>query len=66
MVTDRAAYVVGVKVRPTHADAGSLLAKAEVAARKYGRPARPVLTGALIGREVKTYAEEHGVTVYEY
>ncbi len=66
VVTDRAAYVVEVKVRPTHADVGSLLAKAEVVARKYGRPARPILTGALIGREVRTYAEEHGVTIYEY
>jgi len=54
--TDRHVYVVEVKTRPKIADVGALLAKCDVVQQKLGKPAIPVLTGAIIGRELETYA----------
>ncbi|MGC8583845.1 MAG: hypothetical protein ACP5MH_08955, partial [Thermoproteus sp.] len=64
--TDKRIFVVEVKVRPRIEDVGALLAKAEVVASKANKPVVPVLTGALVGREVEAYARGKGVLVYVY
>jgi len=64
--TDRHVYVVEVKTRPKIADVGALLAKCDVAQQKLGKPAIPVLTGVMIGREVETYARGKGVTIMKF
>ncbi len=64
--TDRHVYVVEVKTRPKIADVGALLAKCDVAQQKLGKPAIPVLTGVIIGRELETYARGKGVTIMKF
>jgi hypothetical protein len=64
--TDRHVYVVEVKTRPKIADVGALLAKCDVAQQKLGKPAIPVLTGVMIGREVETYARGKGVRIMKF
>lgn len=64
--TDRHVYVVEVKMRPKIADVGALLAKCDVAQQKLGKPAIPILTGVMIGREVETYARGKGVTIMKF
>ncbi|OYT28565.1 MAG: hypothetical protein B6U94_08385 [Thermofilum sp. ex4484_79] len=65
--TDRAVYVVEVKVKPRHEDMGRLLSKADVVAGHYpGLRVVPILTGVLIGADVRKYAELKGVEVYSY
>jgi hypothetical protein len=64
--TDRHVYVVEVKTRPRIADVGALLAKCDVAQQKLGKPAIPVLTGVMIGREVETYARGKGVRIMKF
>ncbi len=67
VTTDRAAYVVEVKVRPTINDVGALLAKADVVREKLGKPIVPILTGSYIGSEVEAYAKgKGGVRMYRY
>jgi len=67
LVTDKTVYVVEVKVKPRHSDVAALLAKAELAARRYpGKRIVPVLAGAMIGAEVEDYALQKGVKVYSY
>ena len=67
IVTDKTVYVVEVKVKPKHSDVAALLAKAELAAKRYpGKRVVPVLAGAMIGAEVEDYAREKGVKVYSY
>lgn len=66
IVTDRRVFVVKVKVKPDIGDVGALLAKAEVVSLKLGKPVVPVLAGALIGGDVRGYAEGKGVKVYSY
>jgi hypothetical protein len=61
--TDRHVYVVEVKTRPKIADVGALLAKCDVAQQKLGKPAIPILTGVMIGREVEAYARGKGVRI---
>jgi len=64
--TDRHVYVVEVKTKPKIADVGALLAKCDVAQQKLGKPAIPVLTGVMIGREVETYARGKGVRMMKF
>jgi len=64
--TDRHVYVVEVKTRPKIADVGALLVKCDVAQQKLGKPAIPVLTGVMIGREVETYARGKGVRIVKF
>ena len=64
--TEGRAFVVEVKTRPRVEDVGALLAKAEIVRDKLGKPVVPVLTGALIGREVEAYARGKGIQVYSY
>lgn len=64
--TDKRVYVVEVKVRPRVEDVGALLAKAEVVGDKVGKPAVPVLAGALMGKDVLSYAKGKGILVYVY
>jgi len=60
-------YVVEVKLRPKHEDVGRVLAKVDVVRRYYpGKEVVGVLAGAMIGREVESYAREKGVGVYVY
>jgi len=66
VTTDRAVYVVEVKVRPTINDVGALLAKAEVVQRNLNKPTVPILTGSYIGGEVEAYAKGKGVKIYRY
>jgi chromosome segregation ATPase len=67
VVTDASVYVVEVKVKPKKADVGALLAKAEIARRRYpGRRVVAVLAGSLVGDDVEEYASEKGVLVYTY
>ncbi|MFN4046355.1 MAG: hypothetical protein ACK4H7_03340 [Acidilobaceae archaeon] len=66
IVTDRNIYVIEVKVKPDIGDVGALLARAEFVSAKYGKPVVPVLAGALIGGDVRGYAESKGVKVYSY
>lgn len=67
VVTDRAVYVVEVKVKPRHGDVGGLLAKVDVVSRKYrDKDIVPILAGTLIGKEVEEYAEGKGIKVYRY
>jgi len=64
--TDRRVYVVEVKVKPTVDDLRELLAKADAAQRRYGRPAVPVLAGTLIGSDVRALARSKGVRLLSY
>ena len=64
--TDRHVYVVEVKTRPKIADVGALLAKCDVAQQKLGKPAIPILTGVMIGREVEAYARGRGVRIMKF
>ncbi len=64
--TDKAVYVVEVKIQPNHHDVNSLLKKAEYVAKKYGKQVKPVLATVWIGREVEEYAENKGVQVMTY
>jgi hypothetical protein len=64
--TDKHVYVVEVKRRPKIADVRALLAKCDVAQQKLGKPAIPVLTGVMIGREVETYARGKGVRIMKF
>jgi Holliday junction resolvase-like predicted endonuclease len=64
--TDRHVYVVEVKTRPKIADVGALLAKCDVAQQKLGKPAIPILTGVMIGREVEAYARGKGVRIMKF
>ena len=45
---------------------GALLAKCDVAQQKLGKPAIPVLTGVVIGREVEAYARGKGVRIMKF
>jgi len=64
LVAERTVYVVEVKVQPRHSDVAALLAKAELAARRYpGRRVVPVHTGTRVGREVAEYAQSRGIVV---
>jgi len=59
IVTDRSVYVVEVKIKPKHGDVEALLAKADVVRKHYkDKRVVPVLTGAMIGREVEEYTKE--------
>ena len=64
--TEDRAFVVEVKTKPRVDDVGTLLVKAEIVREKLGKPVVPVLTGALIGREVEAFARGKGVLVYSY
>ncbi len=65
--TDRAVYVVEIKVKPNHEDVDELLAKAEAVAKRYPqKKVVPILAGALIGKEIVSYAEGKGVKIYLY
>jgi len=66
LTTDKAAYVVEVKVRPTINDVGALLAKVDVVQRNLNKPTVPILTGSYIGGEVEAYAKGKGVRIYRY
>ncbi|MGC8596945.1 MAG: hypothetical protein ACP5NY_03390 [Thermocladium sp.] len=66
LTTDKAAYVVEVKVRPTINDVGALLAKVDVVQRNLNKPTVPILTGSYIGGEVEAYAKGKGVKIYRY
>jgi len=60
-------YVVEVKIRPKHEDVGRVLAKVDVVRRYYpDKGVVGVLAGAMVGREVESYAREKGVEVYAY
>jgi hypothetical protein len=45
---------------------GALLAKCDVAQQKLGKPAIPILTGVMIGREVEAYARGKGVRIMKF
>lgn len=65
--TDKTVYVVEVKVKPGIGDVGALLAKSELVAKlKPGKTVKPILAGALVGSEVRSYATQKGVEVYSY
>jgi len=64
--TNKAIYVVEVKIRPRHEDVGRLLAKAELVSKRMGKPVIPILAGALIPDDVEEYAVSKGVEVYRY
>ncbi|MEM1561028.1 MAG: hypothetical protein QXN35_05705 [Ignisphaera sp.] len=64
--TDRSIYIVEVKVRPSIEDVGSLIAKAEVVEKRFGKPAVAILAGALIGDDVRAYVESRGIKIYSY
>ncbi len=64
--TENRAFVVEVKTKPRVDDVGTLLVKAEIVREKLGKPVVPVLTGALIGKEVEAFARGKGVLVYSY
>ncbi len=66
IVTDRSVYVVEVKVKLDIGDVEALLARAEVVSSRLGKPVVPVLAGALIGGDVRSYAESKGVKIYSY
>lgn len=66
VVTDKAAYVVEVKLKPTVRDVNRLLAKARVVQERVQRGVVPVLTGSLVGGDVAEYAEGRGVRIYVY
>jgi len=65
--TSRKVYVVEVKVRPKASDVGKLVAKAEIVGRRYAdKEVVPVLTGAMSGEDVESYAAKKGVKVFAY
>ncbi|MGC9130892.1 MAG: hypothetical protein ACP5H5_04830 [Pyrobaculum sp.] len=64
--TDKAVYVVEVKVRPRRRDVDALAKKAEAAAKALGKPAAAILAGARIGDDVEKHAKGKGVQIYRY
>ena len=56
-------FLVEVKVKPSHADVGALLAKADLYEARVGVRPVPVLAGVWIGGEVEAYARSRGVLV---
>ncbi|MEZ0290119.1 MAG: hypothetical protein ABWJ42_03390, partial [Sulfolobales archaeon] len=65
--TDRSVYVIEVKVRPRHADVGSLVAKIDVVKTKYpDKSIVGIIAATLVGREVEEYARQKGVLIYRY
>ncbi|RLF21857.1 MAG: hypothetical protein DRN15_10460 [Thermoprotei archaeon] len=64
--TEDEIYVVEVKVRPSIADVGALMAKCDVVRKVTVKKVVPLLAGAMIGKEVFAYANEKGVRVLKY
>ncbi len=65
--TDKAVYVVEVKVKPRVEDIGRLLSKVELVSRKFvGKKIIPILVGALVGRDVEEQARLRGIEIYVY
>ncbi|MGC8583955.1 MAG: hypothetical protein ACP5HD_05265, partial [Thermoproteus sp.] len=64
--TDKAVYVVEVKVRPRRRDVDAVARKAEAAAKALGKPAAAILAGARIGDDVEKHAKGKGVQIYRY
>ncbi|MEM2697755.1 MAG: hypothetical protein QXF17_00360 [Ignisphaera sp.] len=64
--TDRAAYVIEVKTKPSIEDIGVVLVKADIVQQRVGKPVVPIVTGVMIGREVESYAKSKGVAIYRY
>jgi Holliday junction resolvase-like predicted endonuclease len=64
--TDKAVYVVEVKVRPRRRDVDTVARKAEAAAKALGKPAAAILAGARIGDDVEKHAKGKGVQIYRY
>ncbi|WP_069808307.1 hypothetical protein [Vulcanisaeta thermophila] len=66
VITNRAAYVVEVKVKPRITDVGALLAKADLVRKKFGKDVVPMLVGVYVSGDVEEYAVSKGVRVLKY
>jgi len=64
--TDKAVYVVEIKVQPNHHDVDELVSKAEVVRLKLIKHTVPILAGVWVGDEIREYAESRNVKVMEY
>jgi len=64
--TDKAVYVVEIKVKPNHHDVDELVSKAEVVRLKLIKHTVPILAGVWVGDEIREYAESRNVKVMEY
>ena len=65
IVTDKAVYVVEVKVKPKHSHVGALESKIELARKAYPNlKVEGILAGTQIGKEIEEYAKNKGIRVY--
>jgi len=65
IVTDKAVYVVEVKVKPKHSHVGALESKTELARKVYPNlKVEGILAGTQIGKEIEEYAKNKGIRVY--
>jgi len=65
IVTDKAVYVVEVKVKPKHSHVGALESKIELARKAYPNlRVEGILAGTQIGNEIEEYAKNKGIRVY--
>ena len=58
-------FIVEVKVKPSHTDIGTLLAKTDLYELRTGVRPKPILAGVWIGIEVEAYAKTKGVVVFK-
>ena len=64
--TDKAVYVVEIKVQPNHHDVNNLVKKAEIVRTRFDKRCVPVLAGTWIGDDVRRYARGKDVVILEY
>ncbi|MCE4611686.1 MAG: hypothetical protein F7B17_06940 [Desulfurococcales archaeon] len=58
-------FIVEVKVKPSHTDIGTLLAKTDLYELRTGVRPKPILAGVWIGIEVEAYAKTKGVVAFK-
>ncbi|MEM1575139.1 MAG: hypothetical protein QXF09_04345 [Nitrososphaerota archaeon] len=67
IITERHAYVVEIKIHPRIEDINELLLKKDIIIKNYpDKEVVPILTGALIGKDIEQYAKSKDIKVYKY
>ncbi|MEM2928366.1 MAG: hypothetical protein QXP60_05325 [Nitrososphaerota archaeon] len=67
IITERHAYVVEIKIHPRIGDINELLLKKDIIIKNYpDKEVVPILTGALIGKDIEQYAKSKDIKVYKY
>lgn len=66
IITDKAVYVVEVKIQPNHHDINDLIRKAEIIKSMLRKSVQPVLACTWVGRETEDYAKNKKVEILKY